>query len=190
MNGNSSVGLFLNFENRAQCNGTVTAYYYCYYDLSSANRMNAFFMVFRENGNEYSLVEGSHREVTRTRSQVDGFGCNVEQLELTQRFEVQENDIVAACTVDPPGNGKGHLHVYASNTQGHTLHKLSNFDINSRDSCSVTEVNTIAGTEEVEFALHVFAEIGVFKMTSYVVTLVSCFPIIDSANYHVSSMQS
>ncbi len=120
--------------------------------------MNVFFMVFRENGNEYSLVEGSRRGVTRRQAQVDGFVCEVEQLHLTQRFQVQENDIVAACTVDPPGDGKGPLHVSASSTQGHTLQKL---DI---DSCSITEVNT--GTEVVKFALHLFAEIGEFKVTS------------------------
>ncbi len=155
MSEDSSLGLFLNLESRAQCNGTVTAYHYCYYDPNTNMMVVVFFMVFRESGSVYNLVEGSHMKVTR---KIDGSGCDVLQLDETQQFQVQENDIIAACTVNL--NGRAPLRVHANSTQGHTLQKL---DI---DSCSVTEVNTIAGTMEAEFALHLFAEIGEFKVTS------------------------
>ncbi len=167
ISGDSSPGLFLNLENRAQCSGTVTAYHYCYYDLSSEAVRIVFFMIFRENGSEYSLVEGSHRRVTRTDSQVNGFGCDVEQLDETQQFQVQENDIIAACTVDHSDIRP--LHVLADSTGGNDIYELNDFDSGSPDGCSPSELSTIrvSGLQRRDdFALHLYADIGETKVAT------------------------
>ncbi len=157
----SSLGLFLNLENRAQCSGTVTAYHYCYYDLSSEDVRIVFFMIFRENGSEYSLVEGSLRRVTRTNAQVNGFGCDEVQLNEDQQFQVQENDIIAACTVEHSDSRP--LHVHASSGGGF-LYELNGFDTGSLDSCSSAELSTISGlARQDDFALHLYADIGETK---------------------------
>ncbi len=173
--GNSSVGLFLNPESRAQCNGTVTAYHYCYYDNTG---MVVFFMVFRDNGNEYSIVEGSHQRVTRTDAQVNGFGCDVVQLNLTQQFQVQENDFIAACTVDRDDLMNRPLRVYASSEN--ELYRLLRLR-SSIGSCLSTELSTImiSDVEKVDdFALHLYADIGKYRVTHHSfppTTCTSCY---------------
>ncbi len=154
------LGLFLDLENRAHCNGIVTAYRYCYYDLSDEDLVTVFFMVFRENEDNFRLVEGSRVRVTKTQSQVNGFGCDVEQMDELQQFQVQEDDIIAACTVH--SNEIKPLRVHAANALGYTLQRLS-IDTGSSDSCSSANLNSFSGlalAQQKRFALHLFAEIG------------------------------
>ncbi len=125
-----------------------------------------FFMVFRESGGDYNLVEKSYQRVDRTAALVNGFGCAVEQLDETQQFQVQENDIIAACTVD--NSALRPLHVHAINAGGHTLRELSDFDTGSTDSCSATELSTVKGSDlemRDNYALHLFANIGKYYIT-------------------------
>ncbi len=166
----SSLGLFLNLESRAQCSGTVTAYHYCYYDLRQEDVMVVFFMVFRENGGDYSLVEGSHKRVSRTDSQVNGFGCDEVQLDETQQFQVQENDIIAACTVDHSDLRPLYVH---TDSGGGDLYELNVFDTGSLDSCLPSELSTISGLarRDPDYALHLYADIG---ETKAVTSKVSC----------------
>ncbi len=175
--GDSSMGLFLNPESRAQCNGTVTAYHYCYYG-DTGLMMVVFFMVFRDNGSEYSIVEGSHKRVTRTAAEVNGFGCDVLQLDEAQQFQVQENDFIAACTVDRGDLMNRSLRVYASseNKKYRSLRLKS-----SIDSCLSTELSTImqSDVEKVDdFALHLYADIGKYRVTRHSfppTTCTSCY---------------
>ncbi len=169
LSGNSRTGLFLNLENRAQCSGTVTAYHYCYYDNTGENVMVVFFMVFRESGGDYTLIEGSRRIVTRTDAEVNGFGCDVLQLDEAQQFQVQENDIIAACTVDHSNLRPLHVH---SSSGGGDLYVINGFDTGSTDSCSSAELSTISGNDlqrQDDFALHLYADIhvGKYKVTSH-----------------------
>ncbi len=169
ISGDFSVGFFLNLENRAQCSGTVTAYHYCYYDLSQENVMVVYFMVFRESGGDYNLVQGSHRQITRNDGQVNGFGCDVVQLDEIQQFQVQENDIIAACTVDTSSRRPLRVH---SSSGGGDLYEINGFDTHSTDSCSSDELSTIRGNDlqrEDDFALHLYADIqiGKYKVTSH-----------------------
>ncbi len=119
-----------------------------------------FFMVFRENGGDYSLVEGSHQRVTRTDAEVNGFGCDVLQLNEAQQFQVQENDIIAACTVDT--SARKPLRVHASSGGG-DLYELEGFVTGSSDSCLSAELSTMRFNHlrrRDNFALHLYADIG------------------------------
>ncbi len=131
--------------------------------------MVVYFMVFRESGGDYSLVEGSHRRITRNDGQVDGFGCDEVQLNEEQQFQVQEDDIIAACTVDT--SSRRPLHVHAGNGGG-DLYEINGFDTGSSDSCLSAELSTIRGNDlqrEDDFALHLYADIqiGKYKVTSH-----------------------
>ncbi len=121
--------------------------------------MTVFFMVFRENGDNFRLVEGSRVKVTRTQSQVNGFGCDVEQLDEEQHFQVQEDDIIAACTVDT--STAKPLRVQ-TNAEGYTLQKIS-INTGNSDSCSSNNLRTLRRRdleERNQFALHLSADIG------------------------------
>jgi len=52
-------GLFLDLQNPAPCNGTVTAWNYCFYRIESASDINYIvdFVVYRRIGSNYQLVE-------------------------------------------------------------------------------------------------------------------------------------
>ncbi len=131
--------------------------------------MVVFFMVFRESGGDYSLVEGSYKRITRTDSQVNGFGCDEVQLDDTQQFQVQQNDIIAACTVDHSDLRPLPVH---SSSGGGDLYEINDFDTSSIDSCSSAELSTISGNDlerQDDFALHLYADIhvGKYKVTSH-----------------------
>ncbi len=160
----SNKGLFLNLDNRAPCSGTVTAYHYCYYDLDTDAEavVAVFFMVYRQNGNHYTLVDRSWHSVTKTQNPLvqDGFVCEEEPLEEVDQFQVEENDIIAACTVDTSSTRP--LSVLAENAQGHSLQRLD-IDTGDSDGCLPSELNMIAASNFEEFstfALHLFADIG------------------------------
>ncbi len=153
-------GLFLNFENRAPCNGTVTAYNYCYYD-TKGEAVATVFMVYRQNRDHYTLVDGSWHSVNKTQNQLlqADLSCEDEPLEKMQQFQVEENDIIAACIVDTSNTKR--LRVLAENAEGHSLQRVKKSG--NSDSCSPSEFNMIAAgnfEELSEFALHLFADIG------------------------------
>ncbi len=157
----SENGLFLDLDNRAPCSGTVTAYHYCYYDLDTDAEavVAVFFMVYRQNGNRYTLVDGSWHKTQNSLVQV-GFACEEEPLEEVDQFQVEENDIIAACTVDTSSTRP--LSVLAENAQGYSLQRLD-IDTGDSDGCLPSELNAIEDSELEErspFALHLFADIG------------------------------
>ncbi len=125
--------------------------------------MVVFFMVFRESGGDYTLVEGSRRRVSRTDAEVNGFDCDDVELDETQHFPVQQNDVIAACTVDTSESKALSVH---ANSGGGDLYELDGFVVGETDSC--TELSTIRGPIRRDgFALHLYADIGKYKVTSH-----------------------
>ena len=102
----------MNFGAPAQCNGTVTSWRYCSYnrymedneDCDGRENYMAKFLVYRQIGNStYEPVPGSTKSVTLSlRCPSDGgFQCGrLESLTPTEQFNIQVNDIVAACLLD------------------------------------------------------------------------------------------
>ncbi len=128
-------------------------------------------MVYRPIGNniDYRIVQGSVHSVTRTQSQVNGFGCDIEPLGETQQFQVQQNDVIAACTVDT--SSAKPLRVHAQDADGHKLMKLD-IDTGNSDSCSSSDLTQIEGSKlkkRMRFALHLFANIGKCKNNLYLI---------------------
>lgn len=103
--------LFMNFGAPAQCNGTVTSWRYCSYnrytqeddECEGSEFYTSVFMVYRLTGpSTYEIVPGSMKSVTITlRCPRDGgFRCREAMLATAEQFEIQQNDIVAACLRD------------------------------------------------------------------------------------------
>ena len=99
------AGLFLNFESPAQCNGTATAWHYCYYgrDITDPFVFAADFVVYRKtslNSNEYERVALKSVVKSPDDLQSTGFHCETVTLEQSEYFEVQEDDIIGACLIE------------------------------------------------------------------------------------------
>ena len=101
--------LFMNFGAPAQCNGTVTSWHYCSYnqyledneDCEGTESYTSIFLVYRQTGpSTYQRVAGSSKSVTISLNcpSDGGFRCDRSQtLSPSEQFDIQENDIVAAC---------------------------------------------------------------------------------------------
>ena len=99
------AGLFLNFENPAQCNGTAKAWHYCYYGkaITDPSVFAADFVVYRKtslNSNEYERVALKSVVKSQDDLQSTGFHCETVTLEQSEYFEVQEDDIIGACLIE------------------------------------------------------------------------------------------
>ena len=124
----------MNFGAPAQCNATVTAWRYCYYNQYTDDECDdpisfrSVFMAYRRTEKStYTPVTGSYKEVKLSlRCPRDGgFKCLDVALSLNEQFNIQQNDIVAACmfstrpivTVGYDNSGLPG-HVYRFNTPG------------------------------------------------------------------------
>ena len=152
----SNTGVYLNLESPAQCNGTVTAYHYCYYDINDEETVSVTLLVYRREGDTYRLVEGSLHLIQKGQSQlIEGeFACDMEPLEESEQFQVQEGDIIAACipNVRP-------LDILAEEAVEHTVYTFNS----NTDSCSPGVLTPHAENDLVNVtgsALHLFADIG------------------------------
>ena len=93
------------------CNGTVTSWRYCSYnryleeddECDDREYYTSKFLVYRQTGTStYEPVSGSTKSVTISlRCPRDGgFQCRQATLLPSEQFNIQENDIVAACLMD------------------------------------------------------------------------------------------
>ena len=105
--------LFLNFESPAQCNGTVTSWRYCYYydddddnieDHANSQQYGAKFLVYRrsDSSDSYQPVANSTKLVSVTKSDLNfnSVTCLTVTLAANEQFQIQTNDIIAACVID------------------------------------------------------------------------------------------
>ena len=90
--------VYLDLNNRAEASGTVYRWTYCYsadgdpppYELVIA-------MYRRQQNGAYQLVPGSYRQLRITTPLGNSFDCQDIDLQTSEYFSVQTNDVVAVC---------------------------------------------------------------------------------------------
>lgn len=103
-------GLYLNMNDPAQCNGTVTAWSSCFHMPSNPMEGQPYSVRFlayrRSDRNEYSVVPNSIHNVRLSIQEIGNntFMCKRWNLHYTERFLVLENDVIGACLFGEPLN--------------------------------------------------------------------------------------
>ena len=96
---------YLNLEDPAPCNGTVSSWEYCYYRSNNRNAMEfrAPFGIYRQEGSTYRLVSYQiNISITNEDIGKDDFTCrNLSTSVIT----IQEGDMVGACVNDVDRGG-------------------------------------------------------------------------------------
>ena len=164
--------LFMNFGAPAQCNGTVTSWRYCSYnrymedddECDDRESYTSVFMVYRQTGpSTYELVPGSMKDVTiELRCPRDGgFRCREETLRTeAEQFEIQQNDIVAACLRDTSSTNP--IRIVGEDRTGASGH-VYQFNAPNYERCTASQVQTIDTQNSAftlnngEFRLHLYA---------------------------------
>lgn len=121
----SSVGLLVNDEAVAGCNGVAKRWNFCFYNSTNATSI-ATFLVYRKQigNNTYAAVRNSSTVFNYTKpSNSSYFTCL--SIPITNSFEVQPGDIIAVCT-----SGKQPLAVVGSDV-GTCKNKLLRGDFNN-----------------------------------------------------------
>ena len=98
----TTTGFILNNANPSQCPGNATRWNMCYY--SSGNSNAAYLAVYRPSGTQYSLVSGSSSNYSVSPI-MSGYNCSHFSIPQSQRFVVQQGDVIAAC-VKPSSSGR------------------------------------------------------------------------------------
>lgn len=158
--------IFINFGAPAQCNGTVTSWYYCSYNVYPDDECDgqvnyeAKFLIYRQTvSSTYIPVPESTKLVTLSLMcpRDGGFQCHTETLSQSQQFTIQENDIVAACLLSRP------IRIIGEEHSGHSLH-VYQYDATNYEDCTSSQLATIdvqnsAFTQRNgEYRLHLYAE--------------------------------
>ena len=183
MTGYSGKGLFMNFGVPARCNGTVTSWHYCSYNRCSGgseecddcddsdstdsdstddgdNREDytSIFLVYRKTKiSAYERVPGSIKIVTISLRcpEEGGFQCRQERLPQSEQFNIQENDIVAACLMDT-----NPIHIVATGEESSgSSTQVYHYNANQ---CTTSQPQTINidTLQNSTFRLHLYAEIA------------------------------
>jgi len=167
----SAKGLFLDLQNPAPCNGTVTAWNYCFYRIESASDLNYLvdFVVYRRRGSNYLLVESttvdmSGRQLAALNSD---FMCDTISLQESEKFEIREADVLGACLNDE-GNNQKMLDILAESVTN-TLYVT--------DGCTQsvnipTSIRSNRLTTSPSFALHLFVDVSELMYGSYLCIIV------------------
>ena len=99
--------LYLNFREPSQCNGTVTRWSFCFFNARSTEEVSlgARFMVYRRSNTPqvYTVVPNSMYDLQVNSTTLPMQGCSSVELSASQRFQILENDIIAACVLDSSG---------------------------------------------------------------------------------------
>ena len=176
--------IFLNFEAPSQCRGNVTLWNYCHYrsekgeecsddDDSGDNNPNTLYgaklLVYRRSSptsEDYVQVPGSVTELvlvdTNVRAQ---FRCGT--ITAAQPFEIQENDVIAACVWDDNDAAGGRdinpLLLAGDNANANQL--LYQYDRGGLDDCTASQLASVdTGHNDFrqrrDYRLHLYADIG------------------------------
>ena len=96
--------LYLNFKESSQCNGTVTRWNFCFFNARSTEgiTLGARFMVYRRSNTPqvYTVVPNSMYTLQVNSTVFPIQGCSNVELSESQRFQILENDIIAACVLE------------------------------------------------------------------------------------------
>ncbi len=156
--------IYLNLNNPAQCNGTVSSYRYCHYGTSQSGnsvQFNAILAVFRKVDNTYRPVAGS--DITLTMRNNNQFNCLSADLEGL--IQVQPDDVLGACVARGEGgnpSNRQQLNLAGNNMDESVL--LSGVAVTGVcDSTNVQGSATVAINELMNISgrvLHLSAEFG------------------------------
>ena len=158
----SAKGLFLDLQNPAPCNGTVTAWNYCFYRIESASDINYIvdFVVYQRMGSNYQLVENRTVDMSgrQLRDLNSDFTCDMISLQESEMFEIREADVLGACLNDE-GNNQKMLDILAESVTN-TLYVT--------DGCTQsvnipTSIRSRGLTTSPSFALHLFVDVSKFR---------------------------
>ncbi len=96
--------VYLNMNNPAQCNGTISSYQYCQYPttVTGGVRYNAILAVFRMVDDIYQPVTGS--DVVLEERNALPFTCSSSPLN-TGSVQIQPGDVLGACVARDNGGG-------------------------------------------------------------------------------------
>ena len=166
----------MNFGAPAQCNGAVTSWHYCLYNNYSEEECNEFntetislrsgFLAYRQTGpTTYEIVPGSAKRVflSLSCSETDKFQCREEKLSQDEQFEIQENDIVAACL---DINGIYDPIPVVGEERSNTSNYVYDYNANDNQKCSIKNFRTIhtersnyhLAESGIRYRLHLYAE--------------------------------
>lgn len=156
----SSSGLLLNFGDTAQCNGTVTAWSYCFHQPTQ-NRSDPFsakFIVFRrgqDNNDVYTEVEGSVStvEFSYDNARTAPF-CRRKALTGRTEFKIEQNDVIGACLHSEPLE-------LASQTSDNTRLVYSSQDQDCSEG-SLRSIDIMQGFNNKNWILHLSVVISKF----------------------------
>ena len=169
--------LFMNFGAPAQCNGTVTSWTYCYYNVNSDDDCDegsddsvsyrSVFLVYRKTGtsNQYAPVLETTKLVTLSPSCSIGrrqLPCQEVVLSPSEQFSVQQNDVIAACL---PSTGS--VRVVGEQSAGPSM-GVYQYNDNGFARCSDSQLPTVVADTQSNtftlnggrFRLHLSAEIS------------------------------
>ena len=104
---NGGYGFYLNTQEPAQCNGTVSEFEYCYYRSDQgAARYDFTFAVYRESAGIYQPVSMAYTTGRNLFNHDLGFtGTFACQTYQVDPLMVQNGDLIGACIYDPPNTG-------------------------------------------------------------------------------------
>ena len=170
--------LFMNFGAPAQCNGTVTSWRYCYYNVNSDDDCDegddsddsvsyrSVFLVYRKVGaSTYAPVPGTRKSITLTPSCSSGgrqLPCQEVALSQSEQFRVQQNDIIAACLPSV-----GSIRVVGEQSSGPSM-GVYQYNANGFAQCSDSQLPIVFAETQGStftlnsgrFRLHLYAEIS------------------------------
>ena len=189
--------LFMNFGAPAQCNGTVTSWRYCSYNMyryqqSDANggddddddddddsensgcrgsaSYTSIFLVYRHTGNfTYEPVPGSNKLVTLTLDCANngGFQCRNVMLSQPEQFIIQENDIVAACLIDTRSTNPIRIVGEASSDPSTDIYQ---YNVNNYEDCTTSQLQSVNIQDNSVFIRNG----GIYRLHLYAETSSKC----------------
>ena len=91
----------MNFDAPSQCNGTVTSWNFCYHRPDSRDNFRVKFLVYRQNASTslYHPVPNSIFTLIVNYESLNESGCQSILLNSSQKFQIQTNDVISACSI-------------------------------------------------------------------------------------------
>lgn len=156
---------YLNRNNPAQCNGTITSYSYCYYSpaMPTGGMYEATIGVYRSiGGDRFQLLDGSTMTITLdgSTSLQPGFAC--QKLNISSgAIRVQIGDVLGACIYDRNSPMIEQLNLVGRATD--TVHTLLGMGIDNdcrQRSRLPSPVDSLQLMRHSGRILHLYANIG------------------------------
>ena len=152
----------------------MTSWRYCFYDSAIDDNdydeddvsYGAKLIVYRRSSpttNNYVPVLGSITTIQLTRGISSNFRC--QSATVAQRFEIQENDVIAACIWDQ--DDVHPLYLVGNTNNPNAAQELYQYDRIHYDDCTSSQINTVNTSHSdfrrrEDFRLHLYANIGMY----------------------------